>query len=75
MVKPFDAQDLVNRLKSKGIDVAEELLKVLAGEVLDWASESCAMHDNAFVKFGAPALMAVKPIVIQEIDKLDGQVG
>lgn len=74
-MQPFDMKALVARLKAKGVDVAEELAKVLAGEVLDWAAESCALHPNPFVKFGAPALVAVKPIVMNEIDKIDGQVG
>lgn len=75
MEKAFDLKVLGEKLKAKGLDVAEELLAVLAGETLDWAAESCAIHPNAFVKFGAPVVAAVKPIVMKEIDKLDGQVG
>jgi hypothetical protein len=75
VLKPFDVKVLGERLQAKGLDVAEELLKVLAAEVLDWTAESCAVHSNAFVKFGAPAIVAVKPIVMKELDKLDGEVG
>lgn len=75
MQKPFDVQDLLARLKAKGLDAAEEVLKVVAGETLDWASESCAMHENVFVKFGAPVIAGAKPALMKEIDKIDGQAG
>jgi len=75
MTKPFETKALVEKLKAKGLDVAEELAEVLATEVLDWTIESCAMHENTFVKMGAPIIMAVKPIVLSQIDKIDGKIG
>lgn len=75
LVKPFDTQALVAELKSKGLDVAEELVKVIAGATFDWTEKSLMIHENPYVKFAAPVVAAVKPLVMAEIDKIDGQVG
>lgn len=75
MDKPFDIADLGKKLKEKGLDVAEEALKILATETLEWTQESCLIHPNALVKLGAPVVAAVKPFVLSEIDKIDGQPG
>lgn len=75
MNKPFDIQDLKDRLKAKGLDAAEEVLKVVANEAIDWVAESCALHENAFIKIGGTIAAAAKPAVMKELDKVDGQVG
>lgn len=76
MEKPFDTKNLVERLKGRGLEVAEELAEVLVSETMDWASESCAMHPNALVKaIGVPAVAMLKPIAMGAVDKIDGQPG
>lgn len=75
LVKPFDTQALVAELKAKGLDVAEELVKVLVSSTLDWTEKSLMMHENAYVKFAAPVVSAIKPLIMTEVDKIDGQVG
>ncbi len=75
MEKPFDVKNLMERLKAKGLDAAEEVVKVVAGEAIDWSAESCALHPNAIVKIGAGIILAAKPAVMKELDKIDGQVG
>lgn len=72
---PFDKQNLVERLKSKGLHITEELVGVLAGETLDWAKESFEIHPNPYMKFAAPIVASVKPMVMGEIDKIDGVAG
>lgn len=75
MTKAFDTAALAERLKAKGLDVAEEAVKILVTETLDWTSESCLLHESPFVKMGAPVILAVKPIVLEQVDKIDGKVG
>lgn len=75
MQKAFELAALKERLAAKGIDLAEDLLKVLVGETLDWTQDSLAMHENAYVKFMAPVISTVKPLVLAEVDKIDGKVG
>ena len=76
MEKAFDTKVLVERLKAKGLDVAEEMVEIIVGETLDWAGESCAMHPNLMVKaMGVPAVAMLKPIALGLVDKIDGHVG
>ena len=71
MVKPFDIADLVARFKAHGLDIAEDLAKVVASDAVDWSVESCSIHTNVMIKFGAPILMSLKPIILAEIDKIE----
>lgn len=76
MEKAFDLKDLRERLKSKGLEVAEDLAEVLVSETMDWASDSCAIHPNALVKgIGIPAVAILKPLALGAVDKIDGKVG
>lgn len=75
MTKAFDVVDLVARLKNKGLAAAEATLKIVAGEVLDWASESLMISENSLLKFAAPIVAGLKPVIMGEIDKIDGVVG
>lgn len=76
MDKAFDTKVLVERLKGHGLEVAEELAEVVVGEIMDWASESCAIHPNALVKaIGVPAVAMLKPLAMSAVDKIDGQPG
>lgn len=75
MEKPFDPKDLVAKLKDKGLDIAEESAKLVVESVLDWVSESVVMTENKVDDFALAVIPAVKPFVMGQIDKIDGQVG
>lgn len=75
MEKAYSVSDLAEKLKSKGLDVAEEGAKVAIESVLEWLEESALKSDNPYDNL----LVAVYPIVKQKAlefsDKIDGQVG
>ena len=75
MEKAFDTSALVEKLKAQGLHATEELVKVLVGETLTWVEESVLIHENPYVKFLAPVVATIKPLVLQQVDKIDGQVG
>lgn len=75
MGKAFDLKNLLERLKAKGLTAAEQALKIVAGETLDWASESLMMSENIVLKFAGPIVAGLKPVVLKELDKLDGVAG
>lgn len=75
MTKPFEFKALVDKLKEKGIDQAEEVAKLLADCVIDWTVESCALHENAIVKVLGAVATAAKPAIMVELDKIDKKVG
>lgn len=76
MEKAFDLKDLEMRLKAKGMVAVEGLAEIIAGEVMDWAKESCIIHPNMLVKsLGSSAVEILKPLAMGAIDKIDGQAG
>lgn len=75
MEKAFAISDLVARFKAKGLDLAEETAKLVVGETLDWIQDSVVLTETKIDDLAAPAIAAVKPFVMSQIDKIDGQVG
>lgn len=75
MQTPFETKDLVERLKKAGLPDAEKLAKDIVGVTMDWTKDSLALSTNPLLKFLAPAIDTVKPIAMQELDKIDGVIG
>lgn len=74
-MKPYDLKVLGEKLKSKGLDVAEESLKILVGETLDWVYESAPLSPSKIDDVLVMAIPFLKPKVLEAIDKIDGEVG
>lgn len=76
MEKPFDKAALAEKLKAQGLPLAEDLAEKLALCFFEWTEESLAIHPNPIVKtIGQGAVAALKPLALQEIDKIDGLPG
>lgn len=76
MEKPFDTAALVEKLKAQGLPVAEQAAEAAVKAVFEWVDESLAIHPNALIKaIGVPALGILKPVVLEQVDKIDGQPG
>lgn len=75
MEKAWDKQALIEELKVNGLDVAEELAKVLVEGVLSWVEKSVVLSKNKYKDFAIPVISALKPFVLKEIDKIDQKEG
>jgi hypothetical protein len=75
MEKAFDLKDLVGKLKDGGLDVAEEGAKHVVESVLNWVGESVVLTPNKVDDFALVVIPAVKPYVMAQLDKIDGEVG
>lgn len=73
-MKPYDLKVLAEKLKAKGLDVAEESLKILVSETLDWVSESAPLSPNKVDDVVVMAFPFIKPKILEAIDKVDGKV-
>lgn len=73
MDKPFDLKNLVDRLKSQGLDVAEDAAKIVAKETLAWVKESVLATTNPFDDLALGVLPVVSDFIMSEIDKIDGK--
>jgi hypothetical protein len=75
MKKAYDLKVLGEKLKAKGLEVAEDSLKVLVAETLDWVQESAPLSASTVDDYAAMAIPFMKPKIMEAIDKIDGQVG
>ena len=75
MEKPYSGKALADKLKSKGIDVAEEAAKAVAESVMEWLQESAVASVTPFDDLMGPVIAAAKPHIMEALDKIDGQVG
>jgi hypothetical protein len=75
MEKAFDVKVLAEKLKVRGLDVAEEAAKILVEEVLAWTEESVKLTENKFDDMLLVVLPQVKSYALAQVDKIDGKEG
>lgn len=73
--KPYDPKDLLEKLKTAGLDVAEDAAIKVVESVFDWVTESAAASENKIDDIIAAFIPQVKPMILEAIDKIDGQEG
>lgn len=79
MEKAYDLKDLGQRLKDAGLPVAEDALESAAGKVYvalkGWVKDSAVLSENKIDDVIAPFLDQLDPMVLPQIDKINGHVG
>jgi hypothetical protein len=75
MVKPYDVSELVNILKSKGLDIAEDAAKIVVESSLEWFKESAKLSATPYDDMALIVLPQVESFIKSAVDKIDGQVG
>lgn len=74
MEKAYDLKDLAARLKSRGLDVAEEGARVVIEELDAWLVESAAISENKFDDLAAIGIPQLEKLALGLVDKIDGKV-
>ena len=75
MGKAYDVKALVEKLKDKGLDIAEDVAKVALVEILDWVSESATLSNNSYDDLFIAVMPMLKAEMLKQIDKIDGEEG
>jgi hypothetical protein len=79
MEKAYDLKVLGEKLKAKGLPIAEEALETIAKEVYiavkEWAKESAPVSESKVDDFIAPFYDQLDALVFPLVDKIDGEVG
>jgi hypothetical protein len=75
MEKAYDIKELVSKLKSKGLDVAEDAAKHLVEGTLEWVEESAKLSATPYDDMGLIVLPQLKKLALDAVDKIDGQEG
>ena len=73
--KAYDIKDLGEKLKAKGLDIAEDASVLVLESVIDWLQESAVKSENKVDDIVAPLLGAIKPYILDQIDRIDGEKG
>ena len=75
MTEAYQLKDLGDKLRARGLDLAEEAVGILYVELKAWLKESAVKSENKIDDLVAGFLDQLDPIVLPQIDKIDGQVG
>jgi hypothetical protein len=75
MEKAYELQALLDGLKAKGLDVAEEAAKDVVLAVSDWLSASVKLSATPFDDIALVVLPKLVESALAEIDKIDGKIG
>lgn len=75
MEKAYDIKELGNKLKGKGLDIAEESLLIVWEETIDWIKESAAKSETPYDDMAMVIVPQLDKLVREQIDKIDGEEG
>jgi hypothetical protein len=79
MVKAYDLKALGDKLAATGLPLAMDALEAEAGKVYvalkEWLQESAVISENKIDDIAMPFLNYIDPIVLPQIDKINGKVG
>lgn len=71
----YDLNHLIALLKDEGLDVTEDLAKVLVQAVFDWIKFSAKKSDTRIDDLIASLIPNIEPWIMERIDKIDGEKG
>ena len=75
MEKAYDLSVLVERLKENGMDLAEDAAKEVVDVLLQFLIDSAKVSPNSIDDLLTPMLGAARPWIMDQLDKIDGDVG
>lgn len=73
--KPYSLQKLAEKLKKKGLPLAEEGAETVYESVKEWAVESALESEPKWDDSLAIAFPLLDKVVQPQLDKIDGQEG
>lgn len=71
----MDKKELVEILKAKGLNIAEDTLKDALDALFLVAEEVVKKSENKYDDLLLVILPQIKPYILEAVDKLDGEVG
>lgn len=71
----YDVKALVEKLKGRGLNIAEDAAKGAASDVLGWFADEVKKSPTPFDDIVLIVVDQLKIALEKELDKIDGQVG
>lgn len=75
MEKAYDVSVLVDRLKARGLEVAEDAAHIAVEELLAFLKESAQMSENVYDDILVAVIPMFEAEIQKQVDKIDGQEG
>ena len=75
MDKAYDVKALAEKLKARGLNVAEDVATEVLGAVFEFFEESAVLSENKYDDLLLAILPMLKSEALKAIDKIDGEVG
>lgn len=75
MEKAYDLKALGEKLKAKGLVVAEDAAEQVYEEVKAWFEESAKLSETPYDDMALIVLPQIDILVKKQLDKIDGQEG
>lgn len=72
MTKAYDLKALGEKLKAQGLPVLEDTAEKVYKATKEWAKESAVISENKIDDVVAPFYDHLDPLVLPQIDKIDG---
>lgn len=72
MEKAYDKKVLLEKLKARGLDVAEEAVVIMIEETLAWVEESAPISKTPYDDMALIIIPPLKKLAIDTADKIDG---
>jgi hypothetical protein len=70
----MDFNLLIEALKEKGLDIAEDAAKLVVVEVLNFVEKQVIASENKYDDLLLAVLPTVKTLILAQIDKIDGEI-
>ena len=71
----FELSKLVEKLKAKGLDIAEDAAEHVVESVFDWVEEGVVETPNQYDNLLLAVIPSIKKIALDQVDKIDGEEG
>lgn len=75
MDKAYDLGELAKRLKAKGLNVAEDALVDLIQTTFGWVKDSAPLSATPIDDIALVAMPHLEKLILDQVDKIDGEVG
>lgn len=75
MEKAYEIGGLVEKLKGKGLDLAEDGAKHIVESVFEWLQESAILSETPYDNMALVVYPSLKVMALGAADKIDGKVG
>ena len=74
-MKAYDVKELLNILKGKGLNIAEDAAEIVLESVMEWLKASAQASPTVYDDMMLLVIPQLEKLAKDQIDKIDGEEG